>query len=410
MSLRPPFDGGRRWRRHFRFWASDVDHDVQSELQYHLDMRARDYERRGLEPGPARDAARERVGDVAALTTWLRSHDRRRLRAARQKETMRDLIHDLRLALRQFRREPGFALVAVLTLGLAIAATTSVVSIINGVLLRPLPFAAPEQLIRAEPSVPSGEAQSISPLDYLDFRDQARGVATLTAMQSGLNATLVREGSDAARLAEARVRADFFSVLGVRAQLGRLFVAGDDAEGATPTVVLSDGIWRRLFGGVSAAIGAKVLVNGRSATIVGIAPPAMRFPDRPEIWVPMIWDSSEVAADNRGWRELDVIGRLRSGTSVARANAMFASISRHQAERYARTNTGYEVMAQSLPEQVVGRVRGPLFAMLGAVSLVLLIACANIANLLLARSIARQGEIAVRTALGAGRGGCCASF
>ena len=320
---------------------------------------------------------------------------------------MDNLIRDLRLSLRQIRRSPGFAIMTVLTLALAIGATTSIFSLVNAVLLRPLPF--PEQsrlvsLLQVEqsaggPPVP-GE---ISYPDFFDFRTNQH-VFTAIASYRGNNATLTGAG-DALQLSSAVVSSDFFRVLGIRPILGRDFITADE-KAKTHVAMLSHQLWQTTFGGAKDMAGHTITVDGDSYTVVGVMPPGFGFPiQNPPV---ALWTSSGDDAQffpQRGAAVLDAIGRLKPGVSVIQAKAAMDVIAQNLAAQYPDSdkNRG-TVSATTLLDQLVGDNRPALRILFGAVALVLIIACANVAGLLLARSSRRRSDIALQAALGASPG------
>jgi predicted permease len=310
-------------------------------------------------------------------------------------------VNDLRYAFRALRANPGFTLVAVLTLALGIGANTTIFSVVNGVLLQPLPYHAPERLFQLFESRNGGRG-NVSPPDYVDWRDQSDvfdGLATLNASSS----FAVSSGTGPAEQVNgAQVTANFFSVLGVAPFLGRDLLPTEDAMGQNRVALLGYGIWRRRFGGDPNIIGRSIQADGQSYQVVGVIPLGKEYPRGAELWVPLAFTENDLTTQ-RGAHYLDVVGRLREGTTLEKAQSEMSAIAARLAQAYPGTNRDAGAAVVPLRESLVGSVSGPLRLLLGAVGLVLLIACTNVANLGLARARRRERELSVRLALGAGR-------
>jgi len=305
---------------------------------------------------------------------------------------------DLKYGLRVLARRPGFTLVAALTLALGIGATTAIFSVVNAVLLRPLPFADPDRLVVA---LHDG-ANPVSPADFADWRDQSQVLSDLTAVE--IWGPYLAGPDRREQMGAVRATAGLFDMLGTAPLLGRTFQAGEDRPGAAPVVVLSHGLWQRRFGGDTGIVGQRLALDGVSYEVIGVMPPEFQFPlfwaMKAEMWGPLALADRTGA---RASRSLRVFGRLKPGVTLGQAQAEMGAIARRLAEAYPRTNAGLGVTVLPLHQKVVGGVRPLLLVLLGAVGCVLLISCVNVANLLLVRASGRNREMAVRQALGASR-------
>jgi len=312
------------------------------------------------------------------------------------------LLRDLRYAFRTLARNPGFACVSVLALALGIGANSAIFTVVNSVLLQPLRFHKPEQLVVVrERNLKAGFPQfSLSPGNYLDFRDHNHTFSAIAAFGGqGLN---LSGGAEPERLRGSQVTIDFFDVLGRKPSLGRTFTAREAQLGSHRVAILSYGLWQRRFAGSPTALGQTLKMNEELYTVVGVMPADFQFPARVDIWTPLAMDLENW--QQRGGHYLGGIGRLKDGASLAAAQADLNTIAARAEKEHPNSNLGWDTTLGSLQESMVGKIRPAMMTLTAAVGFVLLIACVNLANLLLSRSAARRREIGIRSSLGAGRG------
>ncbi|HUE02957.1 MAG TPA: ABC transporter permease [Bryobacteraceae bacterium] len=386
----------RVFARLSNLWRSTrAERELAREIEAHLALLAEDFERRGLNPEEARQAAHRAYGGIEQAKELHRD--------ARSFPRFEQLLRDIRYGTRSLSRTPGFTAVAVLTLALGIGASTAIFSVVNAVLLRPLAYQDADRLV----TILHYGTGPVATANYLDWRDQSR---SFTAMGGADFWTPNLTNSDPPQhLYGMKVTENLLPLLGVDPLLGRLFIPGEDQAGAEHEVILSYGLWQRAFNHDPSLLGKMVTLDGEAYTVVGIMPPGFKFAPfwatHAELWVP---DAFGEHIHERGGNHLRVFARLKPGVPLEQARAEMAAITGRLELAYPATNRG--VTVRPLRENVVGNIETPLLMLLGAVGFVLLITCANVGHMLLARTSDRQHEIAMRVALGASRARMIAQF
>jgi putative ABC transport system permease protein len=316
-------------------------------------------------------------------------------------------LQNLRFALRQLRKNPGFAAVAILTLALGIGATTAIFSVVYGVLLRPLPYADSGRIVAIFEVTPKGTWNRLADPNFDDFRDQSRSFQAIAKYSA--DTASVSGGSQPTRTDVASVSADFFKVFQVQPIVGRDFSAADESKGAAPVVLVSYGYWKQYLGSPADLSQAHLKIDTVIYSVIGVLPDGFQFPAKAGLWVP-----SDLEGENpsRTSHNYDAVARLRDDVTVAQASADISAIARRIHESSSEQNDYLLKDGAVIPlrESMTGEVRTALIILLGAVGFLLLVACANVANLLLARASVRERELAIRSALGAGRGRLIVQF